>query len=298
MGSPENTKLCDFTSTKNNDFICTPIAPPAPEANFYEIKHALLNLVMKEQFSGASSDDVAAHLNNFVELYEMQKYKDVDGNIIKLKLFPFSIRRRAKDWLLSLPRNSIDSWDKCKDAFIGKYYPPALMKIREEKLKQKAFIPKKLEDGWEPIIDMHVNGFDCHALCDLGASISIMPRKIYDMLGLPPLEKCYFNVSLADVAKKKPLGRINVVIIMVNNNPVPVDFLVMDVECNASCPIILERPFLRTVGAIIDMKEGTIKYQFPLKKGMEHFPRRRNKLLFDSILRANYELDASSFDIT
>jgi hypothetical protein len=40
----------------------------------------------------------------------------------------------------------------------------------------------------------------------------------------------------------------------------------MDVECNASCPIILGRPFLQTVGAIIDMKEGTIKYQFPLKK--------------------------------
>jgi hypothetical protein len=47
----------------------------------------------------------------------------------------------------------------------------ALMKIREEKLKQKAYIPKKLEDGWEPIIDMHVNGFNYHALYDLGASI-------------------------------------------------------------------------------------------------------------------------------
>jgi hypothetical protein len=32
---------------------------------------------MKEQFSGASTDDAAAHLNNFVELCEMQKYKDV-----------------------------------------------------------------------------------------------------------------------------------------------------------------------------------------------------------------------------
>jgi hypothetical protein len=174
----------------------------------------------------------------------------------------------------------------------------ALMKIREEKLKQKASIPKKLEDGWEPITDMHVNSFDFHALCDLGASISIIPRKIYDMLRLPPLEKCYFEVPLADVAQKKPLGRINDVIIMVNNNLVPVDFLVMDVECNASCPIILGRPFLRTIGAIIDMKEGTIKYQFPLKKGMEHFARRRNKLLFESILTANYELDASSVDIT
>jgi hypothetical protein len=85
---------------------------------------------------------------------------------------------------------------------------------------------------------------------------------------------------------------------MVNNNLVPIDFLVMDVECNPSCPIILGRPFLRTVGAIIDMREDTIKYQFPLKKGMEHFPRKRKKLLFDSILRANYKLDASSLDIT
>jgi hypothetical protein len=62
---------------------------------------------------------------------------------------------------------------------------------------------------------------------------------------------------------------------MVNNNLVPVDFFVLDIECNASCTIILGRPFFRTIGAIIDMKEGTIRYQFPLKKGMEHFPRKR-----------------------
>jgi hypothetical protein len=113
---------------------------------------------------------------------------------------------------------------------------------------------------------MNVNDFDCHALCDLGASISIMPRKIYDMLGLPLLENCYFDVPLADVAKKKPLGMINNVLIVVNNNLVPIDFLVFDVECNASCLIILGRPFLRIIGAIIDMKEGIIKYQFPLKE--------------------------------
>jgi hypothetical protein len=181
---------------------------------------------------------------------------------------------------------------------LQKHITNALMQIREDKLKQKVSIPKKLEDGWEPIIEMNVNDFDCNALCYLGASISIMPRKIYDMLGLPPLKNCYFDVPLADFAKKKPLGRINDVLIMVNNNLVPIDFLVLDIKCNASCPIILGRPFLRTFGAIIDMKAGTIKYQFPLKKDMEHFPRKRKNLLFDSILRANYELDASSLENT
>jgi hypothetical protein len=46
------------------------------------------------------------------------------------------------------------------------------------------------------------------------------------------------------------------------------------------------------------MREGTIKYQFSLKKDIEHFPRKMKKLLFDSILRANFELYASSLDIT
>jgi hypothetical protein len=59
----------------------------------------------------------------------MQKYKGVDGDIIKLKLFPLSLRGKAKDWLLSLPKNIIDSWVKCKDAFIGKYYLIRLQRI-------------------------------------------------------------------------------------------------------------------------------------------------------------------------
>jgi hypothetical protein len=85
---------------------------------------------------------------------------------------------------------------------------------------------------------------------------------------------------------------------MVTNNLVPIDFLVVDIECNASCPIILGRPFLRTVGAIIDIKEGTIRYQFPLKKGMEHFSRKLKKLSFDSIIRTSYDDDASSLENT
>jgi hypothetical protein len=45
----------------------------------------------------------------------------------------------------------------------------ALMKIREEKLKQKVSIPKKLEDGWEPIIDMNVNG-----ICNMFATLYVI----------------------------------------------------------------------------------------------------------------------------
>ena len=80
------------------------------------------------------------------------------------------------------------------------------MQVREEKLKLKTSVPKKLDDGWEPIIKIKLNDFDCNALCDLGASISVMPKKLYDMLDLPPLEHCYLDVHLSDNAKKKPWG--------------------------------------------------------------------------------------------
>src|SRR3954447_7247200 len=147
MATPENTMLCDFTSTNNNDFICTPIAPPAPEASFYEIKPALLNLVMN---SGISTEDAASHLNNFVKLCEMQKYRDIDGDIFKRKLFPFSLRGRAKYWLLSLPRNSIDSWVKCKYGFIGKYYPPAkIISLRSDIMKFRQFDNEHVSQAWE-----------------------------------------------------------------------------------------------------------------------------------------------------
>ena len=51
---------------------------------------------MKDQFTGLPSEDVATPLNSFVDLCEMQKKKDVDNDIVKLKLFPFSLRDRAK----------------------------------------------------------------------------------------------------------------------------------------------------------------------------------------------------------
>jgi hypothetical protein len=138
MGTHENTKLCDFTSTNNSDFI-------------------------KHQFSGASTD-VAAHLNNFVELCEMQKYKAVETDIIKLKLFPFYLRGKAKDWLLSLPKNSIDSWVKCKDAFIGKYYPPAkIIALCSDIMKFSQFDNEHVAQAWERMKSM-INNCLTHGL--------------------------------------------------------------------------------------------------------------------------------------
>ena len=86
------------------------------------------------------------------------------------------------------------------------------------------------------------------------------------------------------------MGRINDVLIVSNRNYVPVYFIVLDIDCNPTCPIILGRPFLGTIGAIFDMKEGNIRFHFPLRKVMEHFPRNKIKFPYESIMRATYGL--------
>ena len=86
----DNTKLCDFSNTNNIDFISTLIAPTTDDESC-EIYAALLNLVMKDPFSGLPSEDAATHLKNFVDLCDMQKKKDVDNDIVKLKKYFLSL---------------------------------------------------------------------------------------------------------------------------------------------------------------------------------------------------------------
>ena len=145
----ENTKLCDFCNTNNNDFISTPIAPDA-NAESCESNTALLNLVMKDQFSDLPNEDAASHLNNFVDMCDMQNKKDVNNDIVELKLFPFSLWDRAKTWFSSLPTNSIDSWNKCKDAFISKYFPPTkIFSVRNDIMNFKQLDHEHVAQSWE-----------------------------------------------------------------------------------------------------------------------------------------------------
>ena len=74
MMAQDNTKLCDFSNTNNNDFTSTLIAPDA-NVESCKINTALLNLVMKDQFSGFPNEDAASHLNNSVDLFDMRKKK-------------------------------------------------------------------------------------------------------------------------------------------------------------------------------------------------------------------------------
>jgi hypothetical protein len=120
----ERTKLCDYTNTPNEHFIARHITTPDIQAESFEVSPSLLNLITREQFGGSEQEDASMHLHDFIEICDMQKFKNVENDVLKLKLFPFLHRGVAKEWLHSLPTASINSWDDLKEAFIKKYYPP------------------------------------------------------------------------------------------------------------------------------------------------------------------------------
>lgn len=91
------TKLCDYTNTPNDQFIARPITNPKIKAASFEVSPGLLNLIAKEQFWGSASEDASMHLHDFCEICDMQKFKNVENDIVKLNYFYFHLEAKLKN---------------------------------------------------------------------------------------------------------------------------------------------------------------------------------------------------------
>ena len=70
--------------------------------------------------------------------------------MIKLQLFPFSLRDTATSWFESLPYGSVNTWDKLVEAFMGRFFPPALTSKRKgEIIIFKQCEGESLYNAWE-----------------------------------------------------------------------------------------------------------------------------------------------------
>ena len=92
------------------------------------------------------------------------------------------------------------------------------------------------------------------ALCDIGASVSLMPYSIYKKLNLDELKPTNMCLFLVDKSVTYPLCIIENVPTKVGKFVIPADFVVLEMEEDLEIPILFGRPFFRTTGAIIDMK--------------------------------------------
>lgn len=75
------------------------IAAPAIESNNFELKPSLLSAVQQNQFSGSPTEDPNLHLSVFLQYVDTVEANGVSPEAIRLCLFPFSLRDRARAWL-------------------------------------------------------------------------------------------------------------------------------------------------------------------------------------------------------
>ncbi|KAG9453806.1 hypothetical protein H6P81_006710 [Aristolochia fimbriata] len=121
-------------------------------------------------------------------------------------------------------------------------------------------LPTKLKDlGSTFTIPCEFGAFKIDkALCDLDASINLMPLSIYRQLNLGELKATNMLLQFADRSTKRPRGIIEDVLIKIGDFIFLCNFVVLDMVIDWEVPLILGRPFLATAVALIDVKNGKL----------------------------------------
>jgi hypothetical protein len=112
-----NRPLRDFIIPKATN-IRPSVVAPAIAANNFELKANLITMAQQNQFSGLPSDDPHLHLTVFLEICDTYKSNGVSDDVLRLRLFPFSLRDMTRAWMHSLPAGSITTWDQLTEAFL------------------------------------------------------------------------------------------------------------------------------------------------------------------------------------
>nr|GEV40493.1 reverse transcriptase domain-containing protein [Tanacetum cinerariifolium] len=120
-------------------------------------------------------------------------------------------------------------------------------------------LPKKLRDPEKFLIPCELPRMgECLALADLGASINLMPLSVWKGLSLPELTVTCMTLELVYRTVSKPIGIAKDVKVKVGVFHFPADFVVVDFKPDPRVPLILERCFLKTDRALIDVHKGNI----------------------------------------
>jgi len=62
----------------------------------FELKSSLINMVQASSFCGKPNEDANAHLQNFLELCDTIVIRCVAADVVKLRMFPFSLSGKVK----------------------------------------------------------------------------------------------------------------------------------------------------------------------------------------------------------
>nr|GEX88033.1 reverse transcriptase domain-containing protein [Tanacetum cinerariifolium] len=143
------------------------VVPPI-NANNFELKQTLINLVQSNQFTGRQ--DPHNHLRFFNKVTSTFRHPEVPNTTIKVLLFPFSLEGEARTWLDKEPPRSILTWEDLVSKFINQFFPPSKTTYLQNEIINFLQKPNKtFNEAWGRFKDLlrqcpHHGFFELHQL--------------------------------------------------------------------------------------------------------------------------------------
>ncbi|KAL4367757.1 hypothetical protein GQ457_05G018510 [Hibiscus cannabinus] len=109
------------------DYLNPAILAPKIQAAHFELKPLMFDMLNSiGKFGGAPHEDARQHIHAFLEVCDCFRQQGVHEDVLKLKLFPYSLHDRARAWWIGLPVGSIGSWANLCKRFLLQHNPPKM----------------------------------------------------------------------------------------------------------------------------------------------------------------------------
>ncbi|KAL4347621.1 hypothetical protein GQ457_17G007610 [Hibiscus cannabinus] len=134
------------------------IAPPAQQMNQQLPARTVLMFNMLNtlgQFGGTPNENARHHLKSFLEICNSLKIHGVSNDVLKLKLFPYSLRDKAKTWLNNLQPGLLQSWTQLCRSFLAKFsYTNMTDHLRNQITSFRQEDDEAMNEAWERYRDL------------------------------------------------------------------------------------------------------------------------------------------------
>ncbi|GJZ48763.1 zinc finger, CCHC-type containing protein [Tanacetum coccineum] len=106
-------------------------------------------------FHGLRSEDPNQHLKDFLKLVDSLDLDGENRERTRLRLFQFSLRDQASNWLKRLPAGSITTWEDLTTHFLAQFFPPGrTAKLRNDILMFQQHHGESLSEAWTRFKDL------------------------------------------------------------------------------------------------------------------------------------------------
>nr|GEV02778.1 reverse transcriptase domain-containing protein [Tanacetum cinerariifolium] len=257
-----------------------PIAYVAIQANDFGLKHHMIQQVQNPcQFHGLPGDDANKHLDKFLHITQCMKQNEVverEPGVTKDTVQPSTeniqplvvqtqvlIDEHAVKPTMPYPSRMNKQKLREKDDKLALKFLEIFRKLHFKlsitdallHMPKFSLMFKSLLNNKEKLFNLATTPVNenCLAVILKSASINLMPLSIWGKLFLPELTPTQMILELADRSTTRPAGIAEDVFVKVGKFYFLTDFIVVDYVVDPRVPLILERPFLRTGRALIDV---------------------------------------------